>query len=271
MYIKTIFKFLVLTVIVICFFVSCKNRETKRRLADFNYASFKDSIKASDYDLNSDNSNIFDTTVFTPGVDSVDNLLLRIDELWKTDIAMMLQVDTLLKVWKKAGDFTPGELAVIQENVSVLDSFLLNKNAGIESPCVQKDCILFAEVIKSNQTLYLHLNGELLDSFRVSTGLPLYETPEMNLRPSGPLFKKYTSKKFPGGNFQGLGNMPYVVFIKGGYAIHGTTTGNFSKLGNPASHGCIRLHPLNARIFYELVNRIGLENTWVSVRDSLPY
>ena len=270
MYYKKLFKLLILTIIVIIFFVSCKSRETKRRLADFNYTSFRDSIKASGNDLDNENNNVFDTTVFTPGIDSVDNLLLRIDELWKTDIAMMLQVDTLLKVWKKAGEFTPEELAVIQENVSVLDSFLMNKHEGIASSCEQKECILYADVIKSKQTLYLHLNGELLDSFWVSTGLPSYETPEMNLRPSGPLFKKYTSKKFPGGNFQGLGNMPYVVFIKGGYAIHGTTTGNFAKLGKPASHGCIRLHPLNARIFYELVNRIGLENTWVSIRDSLP-
>jgi hypothetical protein len=49
----------------------------------------------------------------------------------------------------------------------------------------------------------------------------------LNVRGSGPIFKKYTSKKFSGGNYEGLANMPYAVFIKGGYAIHGTTTGNF--------------------------------------------
>jgi lipoprotein-anchoring transpeptidase ErfK/SrfK len=92
----------------------------------------------------------------------------------------------------------------------------------------------------------------------------------LSVRASGPLFKKYTSRKFPGGNYQGLGNMPYAVFIKGGYAIHGTTTGNFAKLGTRASHGCIRLHPVNAKIFYELVKLIGINNTWVSITDSLP-
>ena len=109
----------------------------------------------------------------------------------------------------------------------------------------------------------------MIDSFKVSTGKGKYETPELNVRPSGPLFTKYTSKKFPGGNYQGLGNMPYVVFVRGGYAIHGTTPGNFSKLGTKASHGCIRLHPDNAKIFFELVKRIGLDNTWVTVSDSL--
>jgi lipoprotein-anchoring transpeptidase ErfK/SrfK len=63
--------------------------------------------------------------------------------------------------------------------------------------------------------------------------------------------------------------MPYAVFIRGGYAIHGTTPGNFSKLGTPASHGCIRLHPDHGRVFYELVKLVGLSNTWVNVRDSL--
>lgn len=88
------------------------------------------------------------------------------------------------------------------------------------------------------------------------------------MSPTGPVFTHYTSKKFPGGDFQGLGNMPYAVFVKGGYAIHGTTPGNFARLGHPASHGCIRLHPENAKVFYELVVRVGLRNTWVTVKDN---
>ena len=61
--------------------------------------------------------------------------------------------------------------------------------------------------------------------------------------------------------------MPYAIFIKGGYAIHGTTPGNFLKLGHRASHGCIRLHPDNARKLFELVNSYGLQNTWVKVHE----
>jgi lipoprotein-anchoring transpeptidase ErfK/SrfK len=96
-----------------------------------------------------------------------------------------------------------------------------------------------------------------------------YTTPNISQHPSGPTFIKYTSRKFPGGNYKGFGNMPFAVFVKGGYAIHGTTPGNFSKLGNIASHGCIRLHPDNARIFYDLVKIYGLNNTWVKITDSL--
>ena len=37
------------------------------------------------------------------------------------------------------------------------------------------------------------------------------------------------------------------------------------RLGRPASHGCVRLHPANAKIFYKLVKENGRENTLVSV------
>jgi lipoprotein-anchoring transpeptidase ErfK/SrfK len=109
----------------------------------------------------------------------------------------------------------------------------------------------------------------LTDTFSVSTGNKNHPTPDINMRPNGPTYIKYSSRKYPGGNYQGLGNMPYVVFIKGGYAVHGTTPGNFLKLGHRASHGCVRLHPDNAKLVYELVNTYGLENTWVTVTESL--
>ncbi len=57
--------------------------------------------------------------------------------------------------------------------------------------------------------------------------------------------------------------MPWSVFFYKGYAIHGTT--EISQLGRPASHGCVRLHPDNARIFYDLVNAYGKANTRISV------
>lgn len=69
----------------------------------------------------------------------------------------------------------------------------------------------------------------------------------------------------PGGDYNGLGNMPYAVFVRGGYAIHGTTKGNWPKLGTPASKGCIRLHPDNGFIFNRLVRAVGVRAAWVSV------
>ncbi len=53
--------------------------------------------------------------------------------------------------------------------------------------------------------------------------------------------------------------MPYSIFFLGGYAIHGTDA--VRSLGRPASHGCIRLHPSNARTLYRLVEERGAQNT----------
>lgn len=249
---------------------SCNSTTRKKLPENFKYSAFKDSIKAGQFDTSGNGSNIFDSTLFIPGIDSVNTLLIKMDSTWHHDIAMMAQIDTLLKIWKKAEKYSPAEIEIIKENIKVLDSFLAFRTTTVDSSCRETGCLIYAEIVKSKQMLYLYLDSELIDSFPVSTGMRRYETPQMSVRPSGPLLKKYTSKKFPGGNYQGLGNMPYAVFIRGGYAIHGTTTGNFTKLGTRASHGCIRLHPVNAKIFYELVNRMGIENTWVRIRDSLP-
>jgi lipoprotein-anchoring transpeptidase ErfK/SrfK len=42
--------------------------------------------------------------------------------------------------------------------------------------------------------------------------------------------------------------MPYSVFFRGGYAVHGTSY--VKQLGRPASHGCVRLpHAFAAKLF----------------------
>ena len=49
--------------------------------------------------------------------------------------------------------------------------------------------------------------------------------------------------------------MPYAIFFAGGYAIHGTyATG---ALGQPASHGCVRLSPGNAAALFSMVQHEG--------------
>lgn len=49
--------------------------------------------------------------------------------------------------------------------------------------------------------------------------------------------------------------MPYSIFFRGGYAIHGSyETGS---LGRPASHGCVRLSPGNAAALYGMVRTEG--------------
>ena len=63
--------------------------------------------------------------------------------------------------------------------------------------------------------------------------------------------------------------MPHsVFFMKDGHAIHGSF--DVKNLGQPVSHGCVRISPKNAATLYALVKRNGLENTQVVVAGVSP-
>ena len=82
----------------------------------------------------------------------------------------------------------------------------------------------------------------------VSTARAGYYTPRGSYAPTG-LQRMHYSKKYH------MSPMPYSIFFRGGYAIHGTyATG---ALGRPASHGCVRLAPGNAKLLYEMVQNEG--------------
>jgi lipoprotein-anchoring transpeptidase ErfK/SrfK len=57
--------------------------------------------------------------------------------------------------------------------------------------------------------------------------------------------------------------MPHSIFFYYGFAIHGTN--DISRLGGPASHGCVRLHPSHAAALYVLVQRSGSRNTRIEI------
>ena len=57
--------------------------------------------------------------------------------------------------------------------------------------------------------------------------------------------------------------MPFAIFYDGNYAIHGTD--QLKRLGTPASHGCVRLDPKNAKILFEMVKAEGMENMRVVI------
>jgi hypothetical protein len=63
--------------------------------------------------------------------------------------------------------------------------------------------------------------------------------------------------------------MPHSIFFKkDGHAIHGSL--DVRHLGQPVSHGCVRISPENAATLYALVTKNGLENTHVMVSGVTP-
>jgi lipoprotein-anchoring transpeptidase ErfK/SrfK len=57
--------------------------------------------------------------------------------------------------------------------------------------------------------------------------------------------------------------MPHAIFFNGGIAIHGSY--DIARLGGPASHGCVRLHPGNATVLFDLIQREGMHHTTIVV------
>jgi hypothetical protein len=62
--------------------------------------------------------------------------------------------------------------------------------------------------------------------------------------------------------------MPHSVFFHGGYAIHGSY--EINRLGEPAFHGCISLHPANAATLFALVKSKGTAAAIIVVSGSNP-
>lgn len=133
--------------------------------------------------------------------------------------------------------------------------------------CFRASCPNWARVNLKKQRFYLYINGVLKYSWKTSTGRDGFETPLMDRHPTGRIYEAHTSTTYPGGDYRGLGNMPYAVFVSGGYAIHGTPENNWSQLGTPVSAGCIRLLPDNGKIFNRLVRAYGRQGTWVTVES----
>jgi hypothetical protein len=114
---------------------------------------------------------------------------------------------------------------------------------------------------KSTQHMIVSVDGEPRYNFVVSTGRPGYGTPNGTYHPQR-LARTWFSKKYYNSP------MPHSIFFHGGFAIHGSY--EISRLGGPASHGCVRLHPSNAATLYALVQREGAANTVIMVTGGNP-
>lgn len=115
---------------------------------------------------------------------------------------------------------------------------------------------LVAHVDISSQTMTVSSNGRVVERWKVSTAGRGYSTPTGAYRPTR-MHKMWYSKKYDNSP------MPHSIFFRGGYAIHGT--GSIKRLGTPASHGCVRLHPSNAARLYSLVKQAGAGNTRIVI------
>jgi lipoprotein-anchoring transpeptidase ErfK/SrfK len=108
------------------------------------------------------------------------------------------------------------------------------------------------QIDKSAQRMSVSVDGVPRHNWPVSTGRDGYGTPSGTYHPQA-MMRSYFSRKYYDAP------MPHAIFFYYGFAIHGTN--DISRLGGPASHGCVRLHPSNAATLFSLVQHSGPRNT----------
>jgi lipoprotein-anchoring transpeptidase ErfK/SrfK len=112
------------------------------------------------------------------------------------------------------------------------------------------------QIDKASQRMSVSVNGQPRHTWPVSTGRSGYGTPSGVFHPQM-MARRWFSRKYYNSP------MPHSIFFYHGFAIHGTT--ELRRLGGPASHGCVRLHPSNAATLYALVERNGRGNTRIEI------
>ena len=115
---------------------------------------------------------------------------------------------------------------------------------------------IVVDINRASQHMAVSVDGAARYDWRVSTARLGYVTPPGTYHPEM-LARHWFSRKYYNSP------MPHSIFFYGGFAIHGSY--EISRLGRPASHGCVRLDPGNAAILFSLVQREGMAATTIVI------
>ncbi|HWZ40588.1 MAG TPA: L,D-transpeptidase family protein [Bradyrhizobium sp.] len=125
---------------------------------------------------------------------------------------------------------------------------------SIESAKAKLDIL----VDKATQRMLVIQDGYIRYMWPVSTGRDNMQTPNGVYTPQR-LERNWFSTAYYDSP------MPFSIFFHNGYAIHGSYA--IDRLGGPASHGCVRLHPHHAAILFDLVQQQGPDRTTIEITD----
>jgi len=121
---------------------------------------------------------------------------------------------------------------------------------------------LLIQIDKAAQQMSVSADGQLLYTWPASTGRDGYDTPNGAFNPLW-MDREHYSEEWDDAP------MPYSIFFtKQGHAIHGTY--EVRHLGQPVSHGCVRLSVKNASILWDLVKQHKMANTMVVLTGETP-
>jgi lipoprotein-anchoring transpeptidase ErfK/SrfK len=155
---------------------------------------------------------------------------------------------------------------MLKEGARLDDSIHLDF-AALTSP---RDAAVYVLVRKSQQHLWVYVNGQQYGDWAVSTGTEIERCP-----PNGACYIAHT----PTGVFTPTrlrytytsqlwdARMDRAIFITGGIALHATYGDHLTMLGRRDSGGCVRQHPNNADLLFRIVSQFGAANTRVQITE----
>ena len=121
---------------------------------------------------------------------------------------------------------------------------------------------LLVQVDKAAQQMTVTVDGEQRYVWPVSTGRDGYSTPSGEYKPFR-MERDHFSEEWDDAP------MPFSIFFtQQGHAIHGTY--DAKHLGQPVSHGCVRISRANAAILWGLVRQHKMANTRVELKGDAP-
>lgn len=111
------------------------------------------------------------------------------------------------------------------------------------------------EIDKAAQKMSVYQNGSLRYVWPAATFRDGYAVPD------GTYVPERLERSVPARG-RDAAAMPHAIFLRGGYAIHGSDN---AKFGEPACQGCVRLHRGDAALLFSMVKDEGPGNTVVYV------
>jgi len=172
------------------------------------------------------------------------------------DDLQSLRAEAMADPDKFVDDHTPGEVGLV---FGLQPSrFMITDKTRIQNAA------LHITVDLSRQRLIVQSSGTVKE-FKISSGLPpAHPTPG-----SGRCFGPDTLEPMHYSSLYGNAPMPNTVFFNGNIAMHGTEAE--ALLGQPASHGCVRLSRADSKTIYDFVKAAGKSNTVICVQGSAPF
>lgn len=157
----------------------------------------------------------------------------------------------------QADGIFPGAELDLDKNLGGYRNFAAPRDAILKIKVYQKSSVI------GHQFLVAYYNNQIKFIYPVSagaSGTPIGHYPRVTQ------FKDFWSSSHGPANSHNMDRAMYFIQNNiSGWAIHATPPSNYKYIGNPASHGCVRLYRPHADEIYFFAKQLGQENVSIDI------